>query len=339
MKVKILEHTPNPEKLISMAAKLCYSSASIDEIGDNLTDEKIKSFLDMLMNIGHESPIEHCSFTFAIEGISRACSHQLVRHRIASYSQKSQRYVSEAQFSYVIPPSIANHPYLRGQYELMMIELQNNYDYMRNCLTTEIANDEGIDKKAAEKRANEDARFLLPNACETSIIVTMNIRSLFNFFRHRCCSRAQWEIRELATRMYEQCLEVSPTIFKYAGPSCYTAGKCPEGKMTCGSNEIKNKFLELNKCHLTHEENSPNSDEELETIVYVDGDDSDDYVYAKMSGRGEISHIGDPKLFANAYPITRIDRENYLAYDSMNQSFLVIVKLDVNKLPPIVDEK
>ena len=162
------------------------------------------------------------------------CSHQLVRHRIASYSQKSQRYVNEGAFDYIVPPSIERHPYLKTMFETEMNHIQNKYDYLRACLTTEIMNDEGISKEAAEKRANEDARFLLPNACETKIVVTMNIRSLFNFFKHRCCNRAQWEIRAVATEMWHQCMDVAPTIFKYSGPECITKGKCPEGKMTCG---------------------------------------------------------------------------------------------------------
>lgn len=233
-KVVLIEHTPNPEKLIATAAKLCYSSNDVEHLMEGLTDEKIQSFLNLLFDLGHESPIEHACFTFAIEGISRACSHQLVRHRIASYSQKSQRYVNEGGFDYVIPPSIDKYPYLRGKFEAIMEQLQDDYDWMRACLATEIANDEGLDQKAAEKRANEDARFILPNACETKIVVTMNIRSLFNFFEHRCCNRAQWEIRAVAMQMWKQCMEISPLIFKHAGPKCYTKGKCPEGKMSCG---------------------------------------------------------------------------------------------------------
>lgn len=246
MKVKLLEHTPNPEKLISMAAKLCYSSATVDDIDQGLTDEKIEKFLNMLMEIGHESPIEHASFTFAIEGISRSCSHQLVRHRIASYSQKSQRYVSEEQFDYVVPETIKNNSEAFGLYKQLMSDIQTCYDKIRACITSDKIYD-GMKEKDAEKIANEDARFVLPNACETSIIVTMNIRSLFNFFKHRCCNRAQWEIREMATLMYEECVKVCPIIFKHAGPSCYITGHCPEGKMSCGKKkEITEKFDELN---------------------------------------------------------------------------------------------
>lgn len=244
MKVELLTHTPYPENLVATAAKLCYSSATVNELQDNLTDADVERFIDMLMELGHESPLEHITFTFAIEGISRSCTHQLVRHRIASYSQKSQRYVNEEGFDYIVPPSIERHPYLKTLFETEMNHIQNKYDYLRSCLATEIMNDEGVSKEAAEKRANEDARFLLPNACETKIIVTMNIRSLFNFFKHRCCNRAQWEIRAVATEMLRLCREVAPHIFNKAGPSCYTIGKCPEGKMSCGEIQQVKQFFD-----------------------------------------------------------------------------------------------
>jgi thymidylate synthase (FAD) len=242
MKVKLIAHTPDPEKVIATAAKLCYSSADIDSLMEGLTPEKTETFLDMLFNLGHESPIEHVSFTFAIEGISRACSHQLVRHRIASYSQKSQRYVDETDFDYVIPESIKNCSGALMAYEYLMASIQVDYETIRGCLIEDFIN-QGMDQKAAEKKANEDARMVLPNACQTSIIVTMNVRSLFNFFKLRCCNRAQWEIRELAIEMYKLCLEVAPNIFKHTGPSCVSTGKCSEGKMTCGkAEEVRDRF-------------------------------------------------------------------------------------------------
>lgn len=243
MKVTLITHTPDPEKLIATAAKLCYSNSDVENLSNGLTDEKVKSFIEMLMNLGHESPLEHVSFTFAVEGISRACSHQLVRHRIASYSQKSQRYVNETQFEYVVPPAIENLPVAKDVFNDTMDMLQGAYDVLTNLLGNHYINDCGMDEKDAIKKANEDARFVLPNACETSIFVTMNIRSLFNFFKHRCCNRAQWEIRELAEEMYKLCMSVAPNIFKHAGPRCFTNNACPEGKMSCGKfMEMKNKY-------------------------------------------------------------------------------------------------
>ena len=173
------------------------------------------------------------------------CSHQLVRHRIASYSQKSQRYVNEAQFEYVTPPVIAEDESLTNQFDGAMKTIQATYNELRDTLIEKYKS-EGMDEKDARKKANEDARFVLPNACTTSIIVTMNIRSLFNFFKHRCCNRAQWEIRAVAKEMYKYCFATAPNIFKYAGPACYTTGSCSEGKMTCGkATMIRNEYDKL----------------------------------------------------------------------------------------------
>lgn len=255
MKVTLLSHTPNPEKTIACAAKLCYSDSGIGGLYDNLTDEKAADFVEMLAGLGHESPIEHVSFTFGIEGISRACSHQLVRHRIASYSQKSQRYVSEAQFDYVTPPVVAESPESDRLYRDTMESIQRAYEELRGAILLKYIRGflkekgekipDGADLAAAFrethkkeytaflKKAQEDARFVLPNACETSIIVTMNARSLMNFFKHRCCNRAQWEIKAVADEMLRLVLEAAPTLFQHAGPSCLRGG-CPEGKMSCG---------------------------------------------------------------------------------------------------------
>lgn len=230
MKVKILAHTPEPEKLIAAAAKLCYSSSPVDEIMDNLTDEAVEKFLTKLVDMGHESPIEHVSFTFMIDGVSRALSHQLVRHRIASYSQKSQRYVSESEFDYVVPPEIAKHDVLARDYESSMIYLEDCYGvFVRNLMKI----------GRTKEQAQEDARYLLPNACATSIVCTMNVRTLLHFFNKRCCNRAQWEIRAMAEEMLRQCREVAPILFKNAGAPCIK-GNCPEGSMSCGrkSNEF-----------------------------------------------------------------------------------------------------
>ena len=252
LKVTLITHTPDPEKTIATAAKLCYSPCDIDTISDDLTPEKIESFVTMLASIGHESVMEHVCFTFGIEGISRACSHQLVRHRIASYSQKSQRYVNEDGFEFITPPEIAADAEAKAEFDRSMAALTESYSKIASILTekhTRTFMEQGMEEKEARskavKKANEDARFVLPNACETKIVVTMNVRSLFNFFRHRCCSRAQWEIKAVADEMLKLCREVAPNVFKNAGPSCL-AGKCPEGKMTCGKiNEMKEFYRTL----------------------------------------------------------------------------------------------
>lgn len=251
MHVELLAHTPDPEKVVATAAKLCYSDSDIGSLYDGLTEENTAKFIDMLNELGHESPVEHVSFTFGIEGISRACSHQLVRHRIASYSQKSQRYVNEKQFDFITPPAIESDVDINSMYFEYMVMTQQFYDTLRDRLIArhterimlESDVSESVAKKKAEKLANEDARFILPNACETKIVVTMNVRSLFNFFRHRCCSRSQWEIRAVADEMLRLCKEVAPHLFANAGPSCVAMGKCPEGKMTCGQfNEMQRKY-------------------------------------------------------------------------------------------------
>ena len=250
MNVTLLAHTPDPEKIAASAAKLCYSSSGIDSIMEGLTEEKTADFIDMLVSVGHESVMEHVSFTFGIEGISRACSHQLVRHRIASYSQKSQRYVNENGFDYIIPPEIEKIPEAKAEFERAIENITESYEKIADLLTESHKKEfeeQGVDERSAAskacKLANEDARFILPNACETKIVVTMNVRSLFNFFRHRCCNRAQWEIRAVANEMLKLCLDAAPNIFKYAGPSCVATGKCPEGKMSCGKmKEVKEYF-------------------------------------------------------------------------------------------------
>ena len=241
LKVKLIEYTPNPEKIIAAAAKLCYSSIGIDEIMENVDNESTEKFLNMLMSYGHESPIEHISFTFGVEGVSRSLTHQLVRHRIASYSQQSQRYVKLKQFEYIIPNEIEKDEKAKKIFVLAMEECQKAYNELADILKNKYIN-EGLNALNAEKKAIEDARYVFPNACETKIILTMNARSLMNFFKHRCCNRAQWEIRGLADEMLRQVREVAPVLFKYAGPGCLK-GICPEGKMSCGKiNEVRAKY-------------------------------------------------------------------------------------------------
>lgn len=217
LKVTLLAHTPDADKLVAAAAKLCYAKADVDTLMDNLTPEKTEEFINRLAELGHESPIEHASYTFAVEGVSRALLAQLTRHRLASYSVQSQRYVDKSDFDYIVPPSIAADPEAADMFEKCMDMLDTYYAYFTAA---------GI--------PNEDARFVLPNACDTRIIFTMNARSLHNFFRLRCCNRAQWEIRAMADEMLKLCREVSPALFKNAGPSCAVSGVCSEGAMCCG---------------------------------------------------------------------------------------------------------
>ncbi|MDA8233916.1 MAG: FAD-dependent thymidylate synthase [Clostridia bacterium] len=216
MKVELINYTPEPEKTVAAAARLCYSPVGATQLMEDFTEGKVEHFLDMLMKLGHMSPTEHVTFTFAIEGVSRALSHQLVRHRIASYSQKSQRYVSEDQFAYVIPPTIEANPQAKAMLVKKMEEIQRVYEELSLLVP------------------KEDARYILPNACETKLVATFNCRSLYNFFQHRCCQRAQWEIRELAHKMLAEVKKVAPRLFTRAGAMCVTDRVCPEGSMSCG---------------------------------------------------------------------------------------------------------
>ena len=250
LKVKLLAYTPDCEKIVASAAKLCYSSSGVEDIMEGLTTEKTNDFLEKLVSMGHESPIEHVTFTFGMEGVSRSLTHQLVRHRLASYSQKSQRYVTEGQFDYIIPPEIEKIPEAKALFLQSMEEDQKIYDELTVILKEKhykdliaLGKSEKQAKSIAEKRAIEDARYILPNACETKIICTMNARTLINFFHHRCCERAQWEIREMAVQMLKLVKEVAPILFGQAGPSC-VLGNCPEGRMTCGKMiEKRKQFL------------------------------------------------------------------------------------------------
>lgn len=217
MQVTLLTYTPEPDKVVAAAARLCYSPQSGTELMEDFSEEQAQSFLARLSSHGHASPMEHASFTFAVDGVSRALSHQLVRHRIASYSQKSQRYVKENGFDYIIPPSVEANPEQKRAFTQLMQEIADGY--------------------AAALAAGipaEDARYLLPNATATNLVITMNARSLHNFFRLRCCVRAQAEIRELAQYMLAEVKRVAPALFAKAGPSCETEGICHEGNMTCG---------------------------------------------------------------------------------------------------------
>jgi len=217
MRVQLLTHTPDPEQVVAAAARLCYSDASIGQLLERAPEQAPK-LLRKILDLGHLSVLEHASFTFGIEGISRACSHQLVRHRIASYSQQSQRYVShEAPFEAVMPESISERPELATRFER---HLAATHELYRELLAAGIP--------------AEDARFVLPNAAATKLVLTMNARELHHFFALRCCRRAQWEIRIMAKEMLRLAKQAAPLLFADAGPGCLR-GACPEGKMTCGA--------------------------------------------------------------------------------------------------------
>ncbi len=229
MKVALCQYTPDPELTVALAARLCYSPASIEELRERLSEADIRTLLEKIMSLGHQSVLEHASFTFGIDGISRVTTHQLVRHRIASFSQQSQRYVSHTKrFAAVIPPTIAESPEVLACFEAQMTALHQAY----------------ADMVAAGIPA-EDARYILPNATETKILVTMNARELLHFFTLRCCERAQWEIREMALKMLGLVKEVAPIIFRQAGPGCLT-GPCPEGTLTYGrTKEVREFFRKM----------------------------------------------------------------------------------------------
>jgi thymidylate synthase (FAD) len=228
MLVQLLTHTPEPEQVVAAAARLCYSASSIDQLLEKSRSDR-EVFLNKILALGHFSVLEHASFTFGIEGISRACSHQLVRHRLASYAQQSQRYVSHKErFAAVTPPSVADQPELNKRYEALLTEIHQVY---REFI------DAGIPA--------EDARFVLPNAAATKLVLTMNARELFLFFNLRCCRRAQWEIRAMAKEMLRLARRAAPLIFAGAGPGCLK-GTCPEGSMSCGAAaEVRREYKEL----------------------------------------------------------------------------------------------
>ncbi len=237
LKVELLKYTPDPEEIVAMGAKLCYSDAQIGDL-KSIDNDKRSGFIKRLVDMGHLSPIEHASFTFGVEGVSRALLAQVTRHRIASFSVQSQRYVSKKKenetFNFIIPPAIRDlGPEFVEEYNRQMETLQQWYNTWLVRL-----GDKG-------EKSNEDARFVLPNACETKMIITMNARELMHFFSLRCCNRAQWEIRAMAWEMLRLCIGAAPSLFKNAGPSCI-GGPCPEGAMSCNQRgEVIKKHKEI----------------------------------------------------------------------------------------------
>ncbi|MTI80716.1 MAG: FAD-dependent thymidylate synthase [Firmicutes bacterium] len=237
-KVRLLRHTPNPEELVAMSARLCYSPSSIEEISEGVSRKDQAGFINKIMDMGHLTVLEHASFTFGIEGVSRSLLAQITRHRIASFSVQSQRYVGETKsqnqgdtFGYVVPKKVK----LLG--EDAVEDFCNQMSQMQKWY------DQWVERFGGDRSGYEDARFVLPNAAETKIIVTMNARELIHFFNLRCCDRAQWEIRAVADEMLSQVKQVAPTIFEKAGPGC-VGGPCPEGNLSCGkAKEVKERYL------------------------------------------------------------------------------------------------
>ncbi len=237
--VTLIRYTPAPEELVALAGKLCYSPATLDDLAEGIAEHDQTKYLKKLTDMGHLSPIEHASFTFGIEGVSRSLLAQITRHRIASFSVQSQRYVAmgdgENTFDYIVPPTIeALGEEAVAEYHRQMETMDKWYQEWRV-------------KLGGGRSSNEDARFVLPNAAATRIVMTMNARELIHFLSLRCCNRAQWEIREVAWQMLALAREAAPAIFRKAGPSCI-GGACPEGKMTCG------KVLEVRARHAAMDE-------------------------------------------------------------------------------------
>lgn len=222
MKVALVRHTLSPEEVVALGARLCYSKARVDDLLERVEAKDQTAFVHKIMGMGHDSVLEHASFTFGIEGVSRVLLAQITRHRLASFSVQSQRYVSyESGFGYIVPPKI------EALGKEAVAEFEQQMDTLHQWYT------EWQQKLGTGEGGNEDARFVLPGACETRMMVTMNVRELRHFFSLRMCSRAQWEIRALANEMHRLCMEVAPALFENAGPGCLR-GACPEGEKTCG---------------------------------------------------------------------------------------------------------
>lgn len=229
--VVLIEYTPNPDSVVAAAGRLCYSNADIDALRTRVSEKDQTKYLTMLRKLGHLSTFEHVSFTFGIEGVSRALLAQITRHRIASFSVQSQRYVGQSGedgIDYILPPEIEK---LGDEYVKRFADQMDMMDkWYREWL--ELLGEGG----------KEDARFVLPNAAATRMVVTMNARELNHFFALRCCNRAQWEIRDVAWQMLKLAHEAAPALFDECGPECLR-GRCHEGKMCCGRmDEVRARY-------------------------------------------------------------------------------------------------
>jgi thymidylate synthase (FAD) len=217
MDVRLLYHTPDPERAVAAAARLCYAPVGAAELLESMDEDDVRKVLRIILTSGHLSALEHASYTFAIDGVSRAMTHQLVRHRVASYNQQSQRYVEyEDELDFVMPATVGESEELAAAFGELTGAAFHVYRDMVEA---------GVPA--------EDARYVLPQSAASRIVVTMNIRELLHFFALRCCKRAQWEIREAALTMLDLVEPTAPYVFMDAGAGC-RRGPCPEGKMTCG---------------------------------------------------------------------------------------------------------
>lgn len=236
MNIRLVRHTAGAEALVALGARLCYASADLDALEARVEESEQEDFIRGVIETGHLSVLEHASFTFAAEGVSRVLLAQLTRHRIASFSVQSQRYVSMKRgFGYILPPSIAAlGEEAQAEYAAQMETIQGWYEGWQ-------------EKLGRGESSNQDARFVLPGACETRLLLTMNARELLHFFSLRCCNRAQWEIRAMADEMLQLSYQVAPSLFEHAGPAC-VRGACPEGKRSCGkSTEARGRIAALKK--------------------------------------------------------------------------------------------
>ena len=218
MKVKLLTYTKDPEQVVAAAIRQCYAQVGPGELKRKIDKETRERLIKQVLASGHTSTLEHASFTFGIEGVSRVTEIQLIRHRIgSSYSIQSGRYVKRGEAKFVIPVAIKNNKKILSKYKKVLKGVQDLYNEMI---------DVGI--------KTEDARYLQPQSLQTKIVVTMNIRSLLHFFTLRCCRRAQWEIQEMANLMLTEVRRVAPIVFAKAGPTCMTEKICWEGSKSCG---------------------------------------------------------------------------------------------------------
>ena len=226
--VMLVKATADPEEVITAAGKLCYAADCSDIT--NQDKDQAGEFIDMIMGIGHMSILEHAVFTFYVEGVSRAMTHQLVRHRLASYSQRSQRYVNHDSFDFIVPPQLEGKTVNIDGAEMDAVQ------YFNQTMATIAGHYSRLNRALGDagEKSNEDARYVLPNACETKIFVTMNARELIHFIEERTCLRAQWEIRDVANQMLKILRQSCPAVFDKIGPKCLRAKRCPEGKKTCG---------------------------------------------------------------------------------------------------------